>query len=89
MLGLLMYQHCMFGNHDLVLKEVDPQLVEHAFGRIKIIRGRAVTVIDEPFVSKAVENYFAAIDPYFAREVRKRMVKSSPIEQGCMFERFM
>ncbi|KAK3810463.1 MAG: hypothetical protein J3R72DRAFT_530348 [Linnemannia gamsii] len=36
-LGLLMYQRCMFGNHDLVLKEVDPYLVEHAFGRIKII----------------------------------------------------
>ncbi|KAF9084082.1 hypothetical protein BGX27_003926, partial [Mortierella sp. AM989] len=89
MLGLLMYQRCMFGNHDVVLKEVDPQLVEHAFGRIKIIQGRAVTVMDEPFVSKAVENYFAAIDPYFAREVRKRMVKSTAIEQGCMFERFM
>ncbi|KAF9081687.1 hypothetical protein BGX23_000568 [Mortierella sp. AD031] len=81
MLGLLMYQRCMFGNHDLVLKEVDPQLVEHAFGRIKIIK--------EPFVSKAVENYFVAIDPYFAREVRKRMVKSTPTEQGCVFERFM
>ncbi|KAG0013939.1 hypothetical protein BGZ82_001959, partial [Podila clonocystis] len=89
MLGLLMYQRCMFGNHDLVLKEVDPQLVEHAFGRIKIIQGRAVTVMDEPFVSKAVENYFAAIDPYFAREVQKRMVKSTAIEQGCVFERFM
>ncbi|KAF9343485.1 hypothetical protein BGX34_006702 [Mortierella sp. NVP85] len=50
MLGLLVYQRCMFGNHDLVLKEVGPQLVEHAFGRIKIIRGRAVTVMDEPFV---------------------------------------
>ncbi|KAG0196176.1 hypothetical protein BGX33_001959, partial [Mortierella sp. NVP41] len=37
-LGLLMYQRCMFGNHDLVLKEVNPALVEHAFGRIKIIR---------------------------------------------------
>ncbi|KAF9079378.1 hypothetical protein BGX23_004232 [Mortierella sp. AD031] len=79
----------MFGNYDLVLKEVDPQLVEHAFGRIKIIKGHAVTVMDEPFVSKAVENYFAAIDPYFAREVRKRMVKSTAIEQGCVFERFM
>ncbi|KAF8924989.1 hypothetical protein BGZ47_003536, partial [Haplosporangium gracile] len=88
MLGLLMYQRCMFGTHDLVLKEVDPQLVEHAFGRIMIIRGRAVTVMDEPFVSEAVENYFAAVDPYFAREVRKRMVKSTAIEQGCMFERF-
>ncbi|KAF9084098.1 hypothetical protein BGX29_002746, partial [Mortierella sp. GBA35] len=89
MLGLLMYQRCMFGNHNLILKDVSPQLVEHAFGRIKIIRGRAVTVMDEPFVSKTVENYFAAIDPYFAREVRKRMVKSTAIEQGCMFERFM
>ncbi|KAF9921492.1 hypothetical protein BGZ67_000422, partial [Mortierella alpina] len=71
MLGLLMYQRCMFGNHDLVLKEVNPELVEHAFGRIKIIKGHAVTVMDEPFVSLAVQNYFAAIDPYFAREVRK------------------
>ncbi|KAF9984705.1 hypothetical protein BGZ65_012828 [Modicella reniformis] len=82
MLGLLMYQRCMFGNHDLVLKEVDPLLVEHAFGRIKIIRGRAVTVMDEPFVSKAVENYFVANDPYFKKEVRRRMVKSTAVEQG-------
>ncbi|KAI8348362.1 hypothetical protein B0O80DRAFT_502030 [Mortierella sp. GBAus27b] len=89
MLGLLMYQRCIFGNHDIVLEEVDPQLVEHAFGRIKIIQGHAVTVMDEPFVSKAVENYFAATDPYFVREVRRRVVKSSPIEQGCVFERFM
>ncbi|KAF9344405.1 hypothetical protein BGX26_004416 [Mortierella sp. AD094] len=66
-LALLMYQRCMFGNHDLILKEVDPQLVEHAFGRIRIVQGRTVTVIDEPFVSKAVENYFAANDPYFQK----------------------
>ncbi|OAQ22444.1 hypothetical protein K457DRAFT_26086 [Linnemannia elongata AG-77] len=90
MLGLLMYQRCMFGNHNLALKEVNPQLVEHAFGRIKIIKGNAVTVMDEPFVSKAVENYFAAIDPYFAREVRKPLVgkveivgwKEPGLEQG-------
>lgn len=87
MLGLLMYQHCMFGNHDLVLKEVNPQLVEHAFGQI--ICGQAVTVLDEPSISKAVKNYFAAIDPYFAREVQKHMVKSMAIEQGCVFEQFM
>ncbi|KAF9109659.1 hypothetical protein BGX30_008290, partial [Mortierella sp. GBA39] len=89
MLGLLMYQRCMSGSHDLVLKEVDPQLVEHAFGRIKIIQGQAVTAMDEPFVSKAVENYFVAIDPYFKKEVRKRMVKSTASEKGCVFERFM
>ncbi|KAF8923383.1 hypothetical protein BGZ58_003017 [Dissophora ornata] len=62
-LGLLMYQRCMFGGHDLVLKEVNPQLVEHSFGHIRIIKGRAVTALDEPFVSKAVENYFTAVDP--------------------------
>jgi len=83
MLGLLMYQRCMFGNHDLVLNDVDTHLVEHALGRIKIIKGKAVTVMDEPFVSKAVENYFSALDPYFKREVQKRMVKATPIEQGC------
>ncbi|KAF9969015.1 hypothetical protein BGZ73_008842, partial [Actinomortierella ambigua] len=83
MLGLLMYQRCMFGNHDLVLNEVDPQLVEHAFGRIKIIQGQAVTVMDESFVSKAVENYFVATDPYFKKEVRKRMMKSTASEKGC------
>ncbi|KAI8345419.1 hypothetical protein B0O80DRAFT_431672 [Mortierella sp. GBAus27b] len=71
-----MYQRCMFGNHDLVLKE-------------EIIQGHAVTVMDGPFVSKAVENYFTAIDPYFAKEVQERLVKSSPFKQGRMFKRFM
>ncbi|KAI1315211.1 hypothetical protein EDD11_001099 [Mortierella claussenii] len=56
--------------------------------RLGII-GHGHSVMDEPFVSKAVENYFAAINPYFAREVRKRMVKSTAIEQGYVFERFM
>jgi hypothetical protein len=53
----------MFGSPGLVLKEVDAQLVEHAFGRIKIIKGQAITAIDEPFVSKAVENYLSALIP--------------------------
>ncbi|KAK3806213.1 MAG: hypothetical protein J3R72DRAFT_499657 [Linnemannia gamsii] len=46
--------------------------------------------MDEPFVSKAVENYFAAIGPYFAKEVRKPLVgkveivgwKEPGLEQG-------
>ncbi|KAF9585355.1 hypothetical protein BGW38_002784, partial [Lunasporangiospora selenospora] len=80
---------CMIGSHDLVLKEVDPQLVEHAFGPIKIISGKATTVLDESFVSKAMESYFMATDPYFKKEVRKRMVKATASDQGCVFERFM
>ncbi|KAF9428372.1 hypothetical protein BGZ94_002634 [Podila epigama] len=43
----------------------------------------------EPFVSKAVENYFAATDLYFAREVQKRMIRATLYEQGCVFEQFM
>ncbi|KAI8361002.1 hypothetical protein B0O80DRAFT_422126 [Mortierella sp. GBAus27b] len=89
MLGLLMYQRCMFGTHDVVLKAVKPELIEYAFGRIKIFGGRAVTVMDEPFVFKAVENYFVATDPYFSTEVENRMLKSSSHEQGRVFERFM
>lgn len=79
----------MFGSHNLVLKEVNPQLVEHAFGRIRILKGQVVTALDEPFVSKAVESYFTAVDPYFQKEVRKRLVKATPVEQGFVFEQFM
>ncbi|KAF9080259.1 hypothetical protein BGX23_002403, partial [Mortierella sp. AD031] len=67
----------------------DKLLVEHAFGRIKIIQGHAVTVLDEPFVSKAVENYFVAMDPYFKKETRRQMLSTSAPDQGCMFEHFM
>ncbi|OAQ35820.1 hypothetical protein K457DRAFT_13046 [Linnemannia elongata AG-77] len=52
MLGLLMCQHSMFGNYDLVLNEVDPQLVEHAFGRIKIIRGELLQRWTSPSIPK-------------------------------------
>ncbi|KAF9089137.1 hypothetical protein BGX23_006905 [Mortierella sp. AD031] len=67
-----------------------PQLVEHAFGRIKIFHGHAVTVLDEPFVSKAVENYFVATDPYFKKAVRRQMQTStSTSNHGSMFEQSM
>ncbi|KAG0048432.1 hypothetical protein BGZ89_004598 [Linnemannia elongata] len=88
-LGILMYTRCMFGDHKLVLGQVDPLLVELAFGRVKIIHGRAVTVVDEPFVSKAVENYFIATDPYFKNAVRRIMRSSTASAQGCVFEQFM
>ncbi|KAG9064270.1 hypothetical protein KI688_003458 [Linnemannia hyalina] len=73
----------------LVLRQVDPLLVERAFGRIKILHGRAVVVVDEPFVSKAVENYFVATDPYFKKEVRRIMRSSTASAQGSVFEQFM
>ncbi|KAI1302691.1 hypothetical protein EDD11_005567 [Mortierella claussenii] len=89
-LGLLLYQRCMFGEAKLVLKDAEPQLVEHAFGRIRIISGRAVTALDEPFVSKAVENYFVATDPYFRKAIQRNMLSSaSAPSQGSTFEYYM
>ncbi|KAF9085402.1 hypothetical protein BGX29_001963 [Mortierella sp. GBA35] len=65
-------------------------MVEHAFGRIKIILGHPVTVLDEPFVSKAAENYFISKDPYFKEETQPfmRSLPSAP-DQGRLFEPFM
>ncbi|KAG0222279.1 hypothetical protein BGW42_006742 [Actinomortierella wolfii] len=72
----------MSGSHDIVFNQVDLLLLEHSFGRIKIIHGQVVTVMDDPFVSKAVENHFIATDPYFKKEIRKtslmhKMTKAS------------
>ncbi|KAI9240063.1 MAG: hypothetical protein BYD32DRAFT_485192 [Podila humilis] len=51
---------------------------------------RAITVLDEPFVSKVVENYFVATDPYFKNSIRDRMEDStSASNHGCVFEQFM
>ncbi|KAF9271400.1 hypothetical protein BGZ88_006219 [Linnemannia elongata] len=55
----------MFGANKLVLQDEVPELMEHALGSIKIIDGVARTVLDEPFVLKAAENYFKEQDPDF------------------------
>ncbi|KAF9149532.1 hypothetical protein BG015_008669 [Linnemannia schmuckeri] len=64
-LGLLFYKRCMFGVDEAVPNHSAPELIERAFGRIKIIQSHAITVMDEPFVSKAVENYFFGKNLYF------------------------
>lgn len=46
-----------------------PELVERAFDRIKIVDGAVRTVLDEPFVLKAAENYFKMLDPGFMKTV--------------------
>lgn len=76
-LGLLMYSRCVFGDQTLVLSQVDPLLVESASGRIKIVHGRAVIVLNEPSVSKAVVNYFVATDSYLKKEIRQLMQPST------------
>ncbi|KAG0271600.1 hypothetical protein BGZ97_011204, partial [Linnemannia gamsii] len=66
-LGLLFFQRYIFGAYRLVLQEAVPELVEHALGRIKIVDGVTRTVLDEPFVLKAVENYFKMRDSGFMK----------------------
>lgn len=52
-------------------------------------QSRAVTALDKPFVSRAVENYIAR-DPYFKKETRQQMrLSTSGADQGSMFEHFM
>ncbi|KAG0314046.1 hypothetical protein BG000_005676, partial [Podila horticola] len=47
-LGLFLYRYCLLDATEIVL-ENEVQLVEAAFGRIKIFAGTARTVLDEPF----------------------------------------
>lgn len=89
-LRLCFYRRCMFGENRLVLNEAYPLLVERAFGYIKIIHGHVFTMLDGPFVSKAVENYFVTTYPYFKSVVRHHMEDLTlAFNDGCVFEQFM
>ncbi|KAF9991648.1 hypothetical protein BGZ80_008983, partial [Entomortierella chlamydospora] len=48
-LGLFIYRWFILGETAIVLED-EAQLVEAAFGRIKMLEGNARTVLDEPFV---------------------------------------
>ncbi|KAG0038665.1 hypothetical protein BGZ89_008002, partial [Linnemannia elongata] len=76
-LGLLLFQRYMFGAHTLVLQDAVPELVERAFGRIKIVDGAARTVLDEPFAMKAAENYVRARDAGFLKTMEQWMQQSN------------
>ncbi|KAF9572409.1 hypothetical protein BGW38_008530, partial [Lunasporangiospora selenospora] len=56
-LGLFLYRQRLLDAPSTML-ENDVQLVEAAFGRIKLFGGSARTVLDEPLALKATENYF-------------------------------
>ncbi|KAG0053924.1 hypothetical protein BGZ90_006089 [Linnemannia elongata] len=88
-LGFFFYRRCFQGEHTLEVDSVNASLVERAFGRIKIVNHNAVTVVDEPFVFKAVENYFTATDPGFQTALRELMDRTDAAAQGNLFERYM
>ncbi|KAF9536525.1 hypothetical protein EC957_010545 [Mortierella hygrophila] len=88
-LGKYFYNRCFRGEHKLEDDSVNTSLVECAFGRINIVGRNAVTVVDEPFVFKAVENYFSATDPGFQTALRELMDRTDAAAKGNLFERYM
>ncbi|KAF9536251.1 hypothetical protein EC957_011851 [Mortierella hygrophila] len=74
-LGLFLYRYCLLDATEIVL-ENEVQLVEAAFGRIKIFGGTARTVLDEPFVLKATLNYFREKDPSLVSAAERAMLHS-------------
>ncbi|KAG0208803.1 hypothetical protein BGX28_000346 [Mortierella sp. GBA30] len=51
-LGFYFYRRCFRGENTLEIDNVNASLVERAFGRIKIVNHNAITVVDEPFISR-------------------------------------
>ncbi|KAF9165166.1 hypothetical protein BGX20_000697 [Mortierella sp. AD010] len=66
----------MFGTHKLILQGAAPELVEHAFAHIKIVDGVTRAVPDEPFVLKAVKNYFKVRDFGFMKTLEHWVLQS-------------
>ncbi|KAF9376201.1 hypothetical protein CPB97_010991 [Podila verticillata] len=88
-LGLFLYRYCLLDATEIVL-ENEVQLVEAAFGRIKIFGGTARTVLDEPFVLKATFNYFREKDPSLVSAAERAMLHSDNASvHGNMWESCM
>ncbi|KAG0083635.1 hypothetical protein BGZ93_001680, partial [Podila epicladia] len=85
-LGLFLFRYCLLDATEIVL-ENEVQLVEAAFGRIKIFGGTARTVLDEPFVLKATFNYFREKDPSLVSAAERAMLHSDNASvHGNMWE---
>ncbi|KAG0367157.1 hypothetical protein BGZ54_004332 [Gamsiella multidivaricata] len=64
-----------------------PELVEIAFGRIRRYNGERYTVIDEPFVFRAANNYFRKTDPgYFQHQADLLATCTSEAKRGEYWE---
>ncbi|KAG0280984.1 hypothetical protein BGZ96_001335 [Linnemannia gamsii] len=88
-LGLFLFRYCLLDATEIVL-ENEVQLVEAAFGRIKIFGGTARTVLDEPFVLKATFNYFREKDPSLVSAAERAMLHSDNASvHGNMWEACM
>ncbi|KAG9319369.1 hypothetical protein KVV02_000942 [Mortierella alpina] len=88
-LGFYFYRRCFWSENTLEIDSVNAALVERAFGRIKIVNKEAVTVVDEPFVFKAVSNFFTATDPGFQVALKELMDRTEAAAQRNIFEQYM
>ncbi|KAF9119193.1 hypothetical protein BGX30_004020 [Mortierella sp. GBA39] len=88
-LALFLFRYCMLNVTEIVLED-EVQLVEAAFGRMKIFEGAARTVLDEPFVLKATFNYFREKDPSLVSAAERAMLHSdNALVHGNMWEAMM
>ena len=78
----------MFGEDRVILNKAYPSLVERAFfsAESRLSMDMQLPFWMSLFVSKAAENYFVAMDPYFRTTIRDRMEDSiSATNQGHIF----
>ncbi|KAI9241257.1 MAG: hypothetical protein BYD32DRAFT_458061 [Podila humilis] len=78
-------RYCLLDATEIVL-ENEVQLVEAAFGRIKIFGGTAKIVLDEPFVLKATFNYFRETPSLVSAAERAMLHSGNASVHGCMWE---
>ncbi|KAF9202190.1 hypothetical protein BGZ59_002282, partial [Podila verticillata] len=75
-LALFLFRNSLQDETGIVL-ENEAHLIETAFGRIKLFRGAARTVIDEPFILKAIQAYFQEKDPVIFAAAAERVLYST------------
>ncbi|KAG9062249.1 hypothetical protein KI688_006581 [Linnemannia hyalina] len=81
-LGLFLYRHHLLDAPSTML-ENDVQLVEAAFGRIKLFGGAARTALDEPLALKATIDYFHEKDPSLVAAAERAMLHSDNPSDYC------
>ncbi|KAF9981364.1 hypothetical protein BGZ75_007369 [Mortierella antarctica] len=88
-LALFLFRFNLLDATEIVL-ENEAHLIEAAFGRIKLFGGVARTVLDEPFVLKAVKAFFHESDPLLLADAERAVLHSSNASvHGNMWETMM
>ncbi|KAF8924462.1 hypothetical protein BGZ47_004000, partial [Haplosporangium gracile] len=88
-LALFLFRYTLLDVTEIVLQN-EAHLIEAAFGRIKLFEGVARTVLDEPFVLKAVKAFFHESDPLLLADAERAVLHSTNASvHGNMWETCM